>query len=73
MPHYHLEDATEAVKPVLGKYYREPAPSPGLLPTHLLQPLIRSFQEDHYVDDTGDVVFYKKDPEFNVSHVGGSK
>ena len=74
MPHYHLEDATEAVKPVLGKYYREPAPSPGPLPTHLLQPLIRSFQEDHYVEDTGDVVFYKKDPDFVVSKViAGSK
>ena len=47
----------------MGKFYREPAPSPGPLPMHLLQPLIRSFSTDHYVEDTGDIVFYKQDPK----------
>ena len=46
---------------MFGKYYREPKKS-GLIPVHLLEPLVRSFREDHYVDDTGDVVFYKADP-----------
>jgi acyl-lipid omega-3 desaturase len=54
--------ATEAAKPVFGKYYREPEPSPGPLPLHLVEPLIRSFKNDNYVEDTGDIVFYKKDP-----------
>lgn len=54
--------ATEAAKPVLGKYYREPEPSPGPIPFHLVKPLVSSFQKDHYVDDTGDIVFYKNDP-----------
>ena len=52
----------QAVKPVMGKYYREPAKSPGPIPVHLLDPLVRSFKQDHYVDDQGDVVFYKQDP-----------
>ncbi len=41
----------------------EPEPSPGLIPTHLWEPLKRSFGRDHYVDDTGDIVFYKQDPD----------
>lgn len=60
IPHYNLQKATEACKPVMGPYYREPAPSPGPLPTHLIEPLVRSFQNDHYVEDTGDIVYYKK-------------
>ena len=52
---------TEAVKPVMGKYYREPEPSPGPIPFHLWPTLVKSFEEDKYVEATGDVVFYKKD------------
>ena len=48
----------------LGALSREPEPSPGPLPVHLLGPLARSFSQDHYVADTGDVVFYQKDPNF---------
>ncbi|CAK0784080.1 sn-2 acyl-lipid omega-3 desaturase (ferredoxin), chloroplastic [Coccomyxa viridis] len=62
MPHYHLTEATEACKPVMGKYYREPQKSTGPIPVHLLQPLARSFKQDHYVEDKGDIVFYKQDP-----------
>ncbi|GFZ15013.1 fatty acid desaturase 8 [Actinidia rufa] len=61
IPHYHLIEATEAAKPVLGKYYREPKKS-WPLPFHLLGSLIRSMKQDHYVSDTGDVVYYQTDP-----------
>ena len=53
---------TEAIKPVLGKYYREPEKS-GPFPTHLWKILVKSISEDHYVSDVGDVVFYQTDKE----------
>ncbi|XP_056172464.1 omega-3 fatty acid desaturase, chloroplastic-like isoform X2 [Syzygium oleosum] len=53
---------TEAAKPVLGKYYREPKKS-SPLPFHLIGMLIQSLKRDHYVSDTGDVVFYQTDPK----------
>ncbi|KAA8534064.1 hypothetical protein F0562_031743 [Nyssa sinensis] len=62
IPHYHLIEATEAAKPVLGKYYREPKKSMPF-PFHLLGILIRSMKQDHYVNDTGDVVYYQTDPK----------
>ncbi|KAL3826118.1 hypothetical protein ACJIZ3_022147 [Penstemon smallii] len=66
IPHYHLIEATNAAKPVLGKYYREPKNS-GPFPFHLMGDLVRSLKQDHYVSDTGDVVYYQTDHE-----VGGS-
>lgn len=56
IPHYNLVEATEAVKPVMGEYYREPVRSKGPIPFHLLKNLVQSFKRDHYVADTGDVV-----------------
>jgi len=53
---------TRAAKPVLGKYYREPKKS-GPFPLHLFSNLVRSIREDHYVSDTGDVVYYQTDPQ----------
>jgi len=67
IPHYNLEVATEAVKPVLGPYYREPEPSPGPFPSHLIGPLVKSFREDHYVEDTGNIVYYKKDENLKLN------
>eukprot|EP00197_Chlamydomonas_leiostraca_P005565 CAMPEP_0202868098 /NCGR_PEP_ID=MMETSP1391-20130828/10186_1 /ASSEMBLY_ACC=CAM_ASM_000867 /TAXON_ID=1034604 /ORGANISM="Chlamydomonas leiostraca, Strain SAG 11-49" /LENGTH=409 /DNA_ID=CAMNT_0049548215 /DNA_START=47 /DNA_END=1276 /DNA_ORIENTATION=+ len=64
IPHYSICEATEAIKPVMGPYYREPTKSPGPIPTHLIEPLVRSFRDDHYVADSGDVVFYQRDPNF---------
>lgn len=51
---------TEAAKPVLGKYYREPEKS-GPLPFYLFGILAKSLRRDHYVSDTGDVVYYETD------------
>lgn len=53
---------TAAAKPVLGKYYREPKKS-GPIPLHLLNYLVRSIKQDHYVSDTGDVLFYQTDAQ----------
>ncbi|XXG44403.1 hypothetical protein AAC387_Pa01g4219 [Persea americana] len=47
IPHYNLIEATEAAKPVLGKYYREPKKS-GSLPFHLIGTLLQSMKRDHY-------------------------
>ncbi|KAL0926298.1 hypothetical protein M5K25_002515 [Dendrobium thyrsiflorum] len=62
IPHYNLIEATKAAKPVLGKYYREPEKS-APLPFHLLGILLKSLRRDHYVRDTGDVLYYQKDSE----------
>lgn len=58
IPHYHLREATVAVKPLLGRYYREPEKS-GLIPVHLVPVMLKSLKEDHFVADEGDVVFYQ--------------
>ncbi len=47
----------------MGEYYREPEPSPGWFPTHLIAPLVRSFKRDHFVEDDGNIVFYQQDPK----------
>ncbi|KAF4369217.1 acyl-lipid omega-3 desaturase (cytochrome b5), endoplasmic reticulum [Cannabis sativa] len=64
IPHYHLVEATKAAKPVLGKYYREPRKS-GPIPVHLIENLVKSISQDHYVSDNGEVVYYQTDPELN--------
>jgi hypothetical protein len=40
--------------------YREPVKSEGPLPLHLIPALKRSLEEDKFVADTGDIVFYQK-------------
>ncbi|CAI5965280.1 unnamed protein product [Closterium sp. NIES-65] len=63
IPHYNLTEATAAIKPILGNYYREPEPCKGPFPFHLLEPLVKSFGEDHFVASEGDIVFYQKSHE----------
>ncbi|KAL6499871.1 fatty acid desaturase (DSD1) [Orobanche gracilis] len=60
IPHYHLVEATREAKRVLGEYYREPRKS-GLIPVHLIPSLVKSIQSDHYVNDSGDIVYYQTD------------
>ncbi|CAK9151319.1 unnamed protein product [Ilex paraguariensis] len=62
IPHYHLVEATKAAKPVFGKYYRDPKKS-GPIPFHLISNLVRSIQQDHFVSDSGDIVFYQTDSQ----------
>ncbi|TXG74404.1 hypothetical protein EZV62_002983 [Acer yangbiense] len=64
IPHYHLIEATRAAKPVLGKYYREPKKS-GPIPLHLIDNLVNSIRQDHFVSDTGEIVYYQTDPQLH--------
>lgn len=53
MPFYHCLEATEAIKPILGKYYlRDPTPIPLAL--------WRVVNYCKYIDDDGKVLFYRK-------------
>ncbi|KAI4368899.1 hypothetical protein MLD38_017404 [Melastoma candidum] len=67
IPHYHLVEATRASKSVMGKYYREPTKCVGPIPFHLIKQLVSSLRQDHFVSNTGDVVFYQSDPHFHKS------
>lgn len=51
MPHYNLKKATEAIKPILGDYYRKSDES-------ILMGLWRSWKNCHYVPDSGSKVYY---------------
>lgn len=52
IPHYHLKTATEALKPILGDYYRESRES-------IWKSFLRSYKTCHFVSDTGAVVYYR--------------
>lgn len=52
MPHYHAQEATEALKKVLGKYYLSDD-------NHFMIALWKSWTTCHYVEDEGEVLFYK--------------
>lgn len=58
MPWYHAQEATEAVKPLLGKYYLEDK-------TPIARALWRSWNACKYVDDEGDIVFYRDAADFH--------
>ncbi|XP_061348836.1 omega-3 fatty acid desaturase, chloroplastic-like isoform X2 [Gastrolobium bilobum] len=64
--HHDIGTHTEAAKPVFGKYYREPKKS-APFPFHLIGDLVRSLRKDHFVSDTGDIVYYQTDPELSDS------
>eukprot|EP00475_Leptophrys_vorax_P034588 TRINITY_DN5601_c0_g3_i4.p5 TRINITY_DN5601_c0_g3~~TRINITY_DN5601_c0_g3_i4.p5 ORF type:complete len:104 (+),score=0.50 TRINITY_DN5601_c0_g3_i4:1516-1827(+) len=55
---------TNAMKPVLGRYYREPRPTRGFFPFHLVRTVKKSVKTDHYVSSEGSIIFYQQDKNF---------
>lgn len=53
MPHYHAQEATEAIKELLGDYYLKDD-------TPIWKALWQSWRTCHFVEDEGDYVFYQK-------------
>jgi len=51
IPHYHLVDATEALKPMLGEHYKFDT-------TPIVTAYIKSKEACHFVADTGNVLVY---------------
>ena len=54
MPHYHLLTATEAIKPVLGEYYRKSSDP-------IWKSLWTALRDCRYVPDHGEKVYYQSD------------
>lgn len=53
MPFYHAQEATEALKPLLGRFYLKDE-------TSIPKALWRSYNYCKYVEDDGKIIFYKK-------------
>ena len=52
MPFYHAQEATECIRKVLGPYYMKDE-------TPLIRALYRSYSACQFIEDDGDIVFYK--------------
>jgi len=68
IPHYNIVEATEYIKPVLGKYFVEPEKS-SILPFHLIKQWWTAVQGCKFVDDEGNILSYKSEtnPGYNFS------
>lgn len=62
MPHYHLKTATEAIKPILGDYYRKSERS-------IFSAFVRSYKTCHFVNDTGAKVYYTPKSELKKADI----
>lgn len=57
IPHYHAQEASEAIKPLLGNYYLLDDVSPGL--RGIAEALWKTTTHCRFVEDTGSVVWFK--------------
>ena len=57
MPHYHAQEATRALRPILGKYYIKDTVSPGL--KGIGEALFKTTTFCRFVDDDGEVLWFK--------------
>lgn len=57
IPFYHAQEATEAIKAVLGPYYLHD-------PTPVHKALYRSFKECRFVEDEGDILMFKNAADY---------
>lgn len=57
MPHYHAQEATEAIKPLLGPYYVVDDVAPGLL--GIAQALWKTSRFCRFVEDDGEVLWWR--------------
>jgi omega-3 fatty acid desaturase (delta-15 desaturase) len=62
IPHYHLKEATEALKPVLKEHYKFDE-------TPFLEAYVRSKELCHFVEDEGHVLAYHSEQELAKTHV----
>jgi len=58
MPHYHSEEATKYLKPILGKYYKYDD-------TPIFEALWQTRRFCKYVDDQGEILKFKNDLKGN--------
>jgi len=61
IPHYHLLDATEALKPMLGSHYKVDT-------TPIFSAYLKSKENCHFVKDQGTVLKYQPDSELTIKH-----
>jgi omega-6 fatty acid desaturase (delta-12 desaturase) len=65
MPHYNAEEATAAMRPVLGEYYLIDDKSPGF--RGVLEALWETASQCRYVNDEGGVLWWHRDPASSVA------
>jgi omega-6 fatty acid desaturase / acyl-lipid omega-6 desaturase (Delta-12 desaturase) len=57
IPHYHAQEVTDVLKPILGKYYVKDSASPGL--RGIAQALWNTTTYCRFVEDSGNVLWFK--------------